>query len=628
MASKLNVQVIVGLVDRLSGPLKGLQGKVKAAGREMQKTGMAMAGVGAGIAAAFAPAISAFAEIEDATTRLEVAMMRKGGVVPESFKDLEALANTLGDRLPGTTADFTRMLTMLQRQGMTTSTILGGTGEAAANLAVMLKMTPEAAAEFTAKLQDATSVSEKHMLALADTIQRTFYLGVDPNNMLGAYSRLAPAMATIKQQGLAGAQAMAPLIAMLDQAGLSGDSAGNALRKVFTRSFAQGKDAPGAMRQSGMSLVDKRGEFKGLDNMLKELQKLRKFSTETRVQILGDIWGDDAETLQALNTMIEKGSAGYAQMSAKMADQATLQERMNKLLGTLLNLWDAASGTFTNLQAAIGELLKPEIQALVTWFGEISAAVKKWIEDNPELARTITLVAVALGGLTLAMGFLGVAVGLVTVALAPVLTPIALVGIAIAALTAGFLYYRKAGVEAVVNGIIWIEEKFDGLIRYFDGFGTMLYNVGAALIDGLWRGISEKFAAIKAKISGIADSITGIFRSETETHSPSRVFAALGADLMRGLEVGINATSRLPMAAMRSAAGAVALGASVTAMPSAAALGGPGGASISMPITIHITAPAGTDAQGLAELVRQAVNQSTRQAASRLGSLYDSTDGL
>ena len=65
-------------------------------------------------------------------------------------------------------------------------------------------------------------------------------------------------------------------------------------------------------------------------------------------------------------------------------------------------------------------------------------------------------------------------------------------------------------------------------------------------------------------------------------------------------------------------------------MPAAASLAGPGpgGASISMPITIHITAPAGTDAQSLADLVQQAVAKSTRQAAGRLGALYDSTDRL
>jgi len=641
MASKLNVQVIVGLVDRLSGPLRGLQGRVKSVGQNMQRTGLAMAGVGAGIAAAFAPAIRAFADVEDAATRMELAAMRANGRTPQVFADLNDLANELGDRLPGTTADFTRMLTMLQRQGLAAETVLAGTGEAAANLAVMLQMTPEAAGEFAAKLQDATSTSAKDMLALADVIQRTFYVGVDPSNMLGAYAKLSPAMAIIKQQGLAGAQAMAPLIAMLDQAGLSGDSAGNALRKVFTRSFAQGKDAPGAMKQSGMSLVDQAGEFKGLENMLNELQKLKKFSTETRVQILGDIWGDDAETLQALNTMIDKGTDGYAAMVAKMREQASLQERMDKLLGTLLNLWDAASGTFTNLQAAIGKLLAPEIKEITKWFGEVSAATKLWIKDNPELAKTLAMVAVGIGGLLAVLGTLGVVIGTSMWALAPLASVFGLVVLAIAAVVVALvaLYIKWDEVVAYIKAkwgelVAYLKTQWDAVVAYLAAQKDALFAVGRDLIDGLWRGIQERWSALKEKVAGIANAITGIFRSETETKSPSRVFAALGSDLMRGLELGIRASERLPMAAMRAAAGALALGASVAAMPATATVAptihAPAAAApaVHMPITITINAPAGMDARGLAALVRQQVEAATQQASRGLAALYDQGDGL
>ena len=652
MASKLNVQVIVGLVDRLSGPLRGLQGRVKAVGQNMQRTSLAMAGVGAGMAAAFAPAIRAFADVEDAATRMELAAMRAGGRTPQFFADLNDLANELGDRLPGTTADFMRMLEMLQRQGMAVETILSGTGEAAANLAVMLKMTPEAAAEFAAKLQDATSTRAKDMMSLADTIQRTYYVGVDPSSMLGAYSNLAPAMDLIGKRGIESAREMAPLIALLDQAKLSGESAGNALRKVFTRSFVQGKDAPGAMKQSGMSLVDKAGEFKGLDNMLMELQKLKKFSTEERLQIIGDIWGDDSETLQALTTMIDKGTAGYAEMAAKMREQASLQERIDKLLGTLINLWDAASGTFTNLLSEIGNLLEPEIKAITKWFGEVSAAIKVWIKDNPELAKTLAMVAVGIGGLLAVLGTLGVVIGTSMWVLAPLASVFGLVGLAIAAVAValGALYLNWDAVVAYLTAkwgelvayltakwgelVAYLKTQWDAVVAYLAAQKDALFAVGRDLIDGLWRGIQERWSALKEKVAGIANAITGIFRSETETKSPSRVFAALGSDLMRGLELGIRASERLPMAAMRAAAGALALGASVAAMPATATVAptihAPAAAApaVHMPITITINAPAGMDARGLAALVRQQVEAATQQASRGLAALYDQGDGL
>jgi TP901 family phage tail tape measure protein len=708
MANKLNVQVIVGLVDRLSGPLKGLQGRVKALGQKMQQTGLAMTGVGAGIAAAFAPAIRAFADVEDAMTRLQVATMRKGGVIPDTFRDLEDLANTLGDRLPGTTSDFVRMLTMLQRQGIKTETILAGTGEAAANLAVMLQMTPEDAAKFTSQLQDATQTLPEDMLALVDGIQRAFHVGLDPGPMLEAISAITPGMTAIRSEGIAGAKAMLPLLAMLDQAKIGGSMAGTAMSKIFTAGFdtEKIKKANALLRGTGvqpLSFVDSAGYHKGLDSLLTQVETLQKLSPQKQDDYLSTLFGTDGETLRTLAVLVKKGKTGYDSMVASMEDQATLQERMDKLLGTLLNLWDAASGTFTNLQAAIGELLKPEIQALVTWFGEVSAAAKQWTQDNPELAKTLALVTVGIAGLLVALGSLGIVVGTTLWALAPLagvlailLSPVALAVAAIAALAYVFTHWEETVALASLafewlietlgfDPVVVVKQKWDALTAYlkqwaanipqiFDNAIAAMTNVGRNLLDGLWLGISERWEALKAKVAGIANAVTGIFRSETDTQSPSRVFAALGADLMRGLEIGIRAAERLPLAAMRSAAGALAIGAGVAAMPAAAmpSLAWPvpqidtsameakldrltmpdsirwsdarpvaepdqgqttqaraqrsASISISMPITIN--APPGTDTQALAALVRREVQGATKAAAGRIAALYDSTDDL
>ncbi len=84
------------------------------------------------------------------------------------------------------------MMTMLRRQGMSAQVILGGLGESAAYLGVQLQMAPTDAAEFAAKLQDATQTTEKDMMSLMDVIQRGYYAGVDPGNMLQGFSKSAP----------------------------------------------------------------------------------------------------------------------------------------------------------------------------------------------------------------------------------------------------------------------------------------------------------------------------------------------------------------------------------------------------------------------------------------------------
>ncbi|OOF87913.1 phage tail tape measure protein [Rodentibacter ratti] len=144
--------------------------------------------------------VSAFAQAEVAATNLKVAMMDKDGKVPETFEKVNKLAMQLGDKLPGTTADFQDLMTMLVRQGMSVETILGGTGEAAAYLSVQLEMPPRQAAEFAAKMQDATRTTEKDMMDLMDVIQKGFYAGVDPTNMLGTFKNLGSAMDLINKK--------------------------------------------------------------------------------------------------------------------------------------------------------------------------------------------------------------------------------------------------------------------------------------------------------------------------------------------------------------------------------------------------------------------------------------------
>ena len=363
--------------------------------------------------------VKAYAETENASTELRMAMMDNTGKVSAQYQAINELATGLGDKLPGTTADFKNLMTMLIRQGVSAETILGGTGEAAALLAVQLKKPPEAAAEMAAKLQDATRSTEKEMLGLMDSVQRLYYAGVDDNNILGAFSKLSPALDVTRLKGEAAFKTFGPLIGMLDQAGLSGDSAGNALRKVFTLVMDNKKIAK-ATKGTGIHLdfTNGKGEFGGMEKMYTELAKLQKLNTEQRLKVLKGIFGDDAETLQALNTMISKGQEGYNEFAAKMEAQASLNQRVNEQLGTLSNLWDAATGTFTNFLASMGEAIAPELKSVVSWIGEVNEKLSTWAAQNPKTANTIMKIAAA-------AGIVAAAIAGVSLVVAGVLLPLA-----------------------------------------------------------------------------------------------------------------------------------------------------------------------------------------------------------
>ena len=482
--------------------LQNAQNKAAAAKSQMTEAGMRAVGLmytARGIADTtrnvLSAPVKAYADTETASTDLRAAMMDNTGKVSAQYKDIDNLATRLGDRLPGTTADFKNLMTMLIRQGMSAKTVLGGTGEAAALLAVQLKKSPEAAAEMAAKLQDATRGTEKEMLAIMDQVQRLYYAGTDDSNILGAFSKLSPALDTLKIKGEAAMKMMSPLVGMLDQAGLSGESAGNAMRKVFTRMMDTKKIAK-VTKGTGLSLdfTNGAGEFGGLDKMYEQLAKLKAVNTEQRLKILQGIFGDDAETLQALNTMIEKGKAGYEEFAKKMEAQASLNQRVNDQLGTLTNLWDAASGTFTNFLAKMGESIAPELKDLTKWIGDINEKLSNWAAQNPETANTIMKIVAAIGI------FLTVVTG-IGAAISAVLVPIAL---------AKFSFFSLFGVFAGGGGAIstiigWLVRLGIALLGFgakaavflvTNPFGWAILAVGAIIM--LWRNWEKVEAALIA----------------------------------------------------------------------------------------------------------------------------------
>lgn len=462
--------------------------------------------------------VTAFAQAEVAATNLRVAMMDKDGKVSSNFEKINKLATNLGDKLPGTTADFQDLMTMLVRQGMSAETILGGTGEAAAYLSVQLEMQPKQAAEFAAKMQDATRTTEKDMMGLMDVIQKGFYAGVDPTNMLGAFKNLGSAMDTIKMKGLDGAKALAPFVAIFDQASMDGSASGNAMRKVLQKGMKYGdiQATLNKLRKKGLlrsninlDFTNGKGEFGGFDKFFSELAKLKKLDTAERIKVIEGVFGNDAEVNQVVSTLIEKGKAGYEEFAAKMEKQADLRKRVDEQLGTLTNIWEATTGTFTNLLAEIGATIAPQLKQLSTKLGEITEKVKNWVKANPELTGTLMKIAV---GLTAVVGITGALASAFSFLLFPIGRTALFLGslgktiIGIipnilafsAALLTNPLTWIVAGIAAVIAAIVLLVKNWDVVKEAFaTGWNWLceLFNTGWENIKGFFASGIDKISA-------------------------------------------------------------------------------------------------------------------------------------
>lgn len=527
---------------------------VRAKADKMRDVRNSLAGNGAGMMAAgvttgatlLAP-IRAYSESENAANQLAGSMMGPGGKVAPEFAKLNKLAIALGDRLPGTTADFQNMMTMLRRQGMSAQVILGGLGESAAYLGVQLQMAPTDAAEFAAKLQDATQTTEKDMMSLMDVIQRGYYAGVDPGNMLQGFSKISAAMDIIKQQGLDAAKTFAPLLVMADQASMAGESAGNAYRKIFQATLNNKKinKANDELAGTGikLSFQNSKGQFAGLENLYKQLDKLNKITDDGKKQaVKAAIFGDDAETLQALNIMITKGIEGYRETAAKLDNQATLRERVEASLNTLGNKWEAAGGSFTNAMASIGETVAPVLKNIADWLGNLASALDGFVKRHPQLTAALFKIAAV-------FAVVATAVGVLSLALASILGPMAVVRVSAGVL--GIKFASAFGlIKQVIGGagqaILWLGRLMManpilaiigliamGAIYIWQNWETLGPKF-TAMWDTISSGVSRVWAVIKQTISSKWDEIL------SDVAALPAKFKAVGGAIIDGILSGIN----------------------------------------------------------------------------------------
>ena len=623
--------------------------------------GAGAAGIATGrtLARPIGAALGAYGAQEGASSQLRGTMMLANGSVSSEFKQIEELAIRLGDHLPGTTTEFVEMMTMLRRQGLTAQTILGGTGEAAAYLGVQLRLPVIEAAEFAAKMQDATRTTERDMMSLMDTIQRTFYLGVDPENMLQGFTKMSPVMSIIKQEGLAAANTLAPLLVMLDQTGMRGESAGNAIRKVFQATLdAKKLDKANALMGRGQALnfIDSKGQFAGIESLVNQLGKINAITNQMqRMSVIKALFGDDAETLQTVETLMAKGMAGYREVATKMQAQADLRRRVDDQLKTWSNVVEAAQGTFTNVLASLGATVVDDAKAIVNWLGEVTAGFRAWVSENPKLVGAIVKVVAVLAALFIGVGSLllvvaavvapllalrmvlswvGIKTGLWSIALRVLLASLRFVAGAIAFLarllllnpigltitaiaTAAFLIYKYWGpIKAFFAGL------WNSIVLGAQALWQAFTGLGRQIMDGLIGGITSRLAAVRDAITGVASATIGWFREKLGIQSPSRVFMAAGEHIGQGAAIGIGRSTALVRTAATglTAAALTPLASGMAAMDQRAPLGASARSPIVVQgdtITLQIHAAPGMDAQQIAQAVRAELDRREQARLAR-----------
>lgn len=367
--------------------------------------------------------IRTYMDQEDAANDLKITMMKADGSVGK-FNEIGKIADDLGRDLPGTKKDFYNLARALKMQGVTDDVLVGGGLQTSAKLNVLLNMEQFEGGEFLAKLMEGHGLSDAELNASADNLQRAMFAGgMNKEQMYGAMTYYASNVRSMKLTGEDNAKKIFAIQGMAAQQGLEGTSFGTNFSTMLDRMnkgpklIAEAKkgmkaEARDILKGSGVefNFWDKKGNFKGIDGMMSELEKLdiirQKYGDEGAGLVADALFGTEGKRVALL--LAQKGKQGLEEFLQKMREQASLEERIAQKTRTLSAAMEALGGVWESAVGMIGSAFADDLKALAkTGQHFIEDTLTPWISENKGLIKTV--VGVVGGMLGIKLGFLGIA---------------------------------------------------------------------------------------------------------------------------------------------------------------------------------------------------------------------------
>jgi TP901 family phage tail tape measure protein len=518
-------------IDRLTAryeKLKSAQAKMQGARADLNsRMGDAMAAYGT-MRMLGAP-IGAFVRQDDALNSLQVAMMDKNGQVNASYDALKRQAIELGNLLPGTTTDFVNTARALMEQGVALESVLNGGLKAASYLSVVMHMPAEDAGEMAAKLREAYKLSDNELTKMADAMQRAkFAFGMKPSDLMGASSYMAPSLNQLGITGMENVDKMLAIQGMGAQVGLERSLFGTNFSQMLSR-LSKGplmiEEAKKGMKAHARELMeemnitfkffDDKGNFAGLDNMMAELGKLddikKKLGDKAAMDIAEAMFG--AEAARPALILGEAGLEGYKKAQERMAEQADLNQRIQKISESTANTFERLGGSLENFGAALTGPAVQWLHPFINLLNDAAGWLTTFAEKNPRATKALGLLVLSLGaavsgffalGIALSAGRLvtsgfqlfsaltllgrsaswlgGVLKGPLAAALGLAKGAVIKLGLALMATPLGWI---AAGIAGIAAGAVLIYRYWEPIKGFFLGIGEGLKSGLAPVIDAL-----------------------------------------------------------------------------------------------------------------------------------------------
>lgn len=339
--------------------------------------------------------LAAFGAAAYAAMRFDKAMSNVAavsGATGKKFDQMRSAALEAGKATQYSATQSADAEAELARAGVSVADIIGGALKGSLSLAAAGQLDLADSAVVAAQAMNTFHLHGQDVAHIADVLAAGANKSAADVHGLGMALRMGGLLA--EQTGLSLEDTVGTLAAFADRA-LIGSDAGTSLKTMLQRLTPQSQQASDMMQRLGFSAYDSKGQFVGLEEMARRMQKsFANLTPEARNSAMGVIFGADA--VRAATIMYQLGGDGIrhyvgevndigaaTRVAARQTDNLSGDfERLKGALEVaLIQSGTAATGVLRGMAQWITKLinaysgLPPELQSSVTLFSGIAGAV-------------------------------------------------------------------------------------------------------------------------------------------------------------------------------------------------------------------------------------------------------------
>lgn len=522
MAKVSNLMVRIGAdISQFQSEFGKLQSGLRNVGKSMQSTGKKLTlGLTTPIVGLGAASVTTYADFQSSMNKVKAL----SGATGKDFTKLENLAKEMGATTVFSASEAADGMSFLAMAGFDTNQIIE-TMPGMLDLAAASQMDLATAADITTNIMSGFGLEASEAGRIADVLALASQsANTDVEGMGEAMKYVAPVA-----NGLGiSVEETAAAIGIMSDAGIQGSQAGTTLRAGLSRLVNPVGQAKEAMDELGFSATDSEGNFKSLEQIVRELEDKTSHMTDAqRQQTLSMIFGQEAAS--GWTAMIENGADSLGGFTDELMNaEGTAAETADIMNSGLKGAFVELSSALEGLAISFGEILAPVIQAIaekitdvVRWFNGLSTNMKTVIVVVASVVAAIGPLLAIVGTLMIFISELIPIVsrvaGVFTSTVAPVLAVIAVIGTLIAVVmhfwntsetfrevvTTVFNAVKEVIMSVVETVVGFVEEIWGGLVEWWEENNEAILETVSTVWDTIVEVVSEVIETVREVVMEI-----------------------------------------------------------------------------------------------------------------------------